>query len=550
MHDSTSAGAMVLLLGDFWSLEITSEVAMTAMQSRLGSTRACAALAALVTLVAVAHPAAMQAQRPASADTTPVAVSGTVYDSVEHAPLAGALVQLVDPQHASRAYNATTDARGAFVMPAVAPGRYAAGFYHPSLEALGLEPPLTGVDVEPGHPTSIALVVPGGRRISVAVCGARAPADTSGALVGVVRDADTGAPLAGATVDVSWHETRIDSYGIRRMEQHVPAQTREDGGYVICGLPNDRVLVSADSGQHRSGLLEIVIPTSGLVRRDFLVAGPQAAIATPLDSTRGVRGAIVLRGSARLAGVVRKPDGTPAPGARVTVPGSGLSATTGPSGAFSIAGLPAGTFSAQARAIGYSPVTTTVDLASARTDSVTITLADRAEVSLAPVTVYGNRPHTLDAMTEFAARRRQGFGHYLLPDDLKNSITLTDALKKVPGIQVVRTSTGVAIYGRGGCDRAGGCGEPACRPAVFLDGVRLPNEINRTFPTDPVMTADPDMPAQIPADSAGDPPDIDRYIDPAQVLGVEVYGAGGAPPQYQAFDGAAACGVILIWSKR
>ena len=64
------------------------------------------------------------------------------------------------------------------------------------------------------------------------------------------------------------------------------------------------------------------------------------------------------------------------------------------------------------------------------------------------------------------------------------------------------------------------------------------------------MTADPDMPPQIPADSAGDPPDIDRYIDPAQVLGVEVYGAGGAPPQYQAFDGAAACGVILIWSKR
>lgn len=519
------------------------------MRMRVPLTRIGLALALLAPVIAAPRANAMQAGGAAQADTTPVVVTGTVYDSVEHAPLAGALVQLVDPQHASRAYNATTDARGAFTMPSVLPGRYAAGFFHPSLDAVGLQPPLTGVDVEPGHPTSVALVVPGGNRIAATVCGARAPGDTSGALAGVVRDADSGAPLAGATVDVWWQETRIDSHGIRRMEQHAPTQTREDGGYVICGLPNDRVLASADSGRHRSGLLEVVIPTGGLLRRDFLVAGPDAAVATALDSTRGVRGATVLRGSARLAGVVRKPDGTPAPGARVTVPGSGLSATTGANGGFAIANLPAGTFSAQARAIGFSPTTTTVDLASARTDSVTITLADRAAVSLAPVTVYGNRPNTLETMTDFAARRRQGFGHYLLPADLKNSITVTDALKRVPGLQVVLTNTGTAIYGRGGCDRAAGCGEPACRPAIFLDGNRLPNEIGRSFPADPALTGDAADGTSITTTPPGDPPDIDRYIDPAQVLGIEVYGAAGAPAQYQTFDGAASCGVVLIWTR-
>lgn len=525
---------------------------MTATQPRFRSMRMRTALALvmLATFASASRRAeALQGGTATSADTTPVVVVGTVYDSVEHAPLAGALVQLVDPQHASRAYNATTDARGAFTMPSVVPGRYAAGFYHPSLEALGLEPPLTGVDVKPGHPTSVALVVPGGSRISAAVCGERAPTDTSGALVGVVRDADSGTPLAGATVDVTWLETRIDSHGIQQLQQHVPAKTREDGGYVICGLPNDRVLASADSGLHRSGVVEVVIPTGSLARRDFTVAGPESAVDTPVDSTLGARSTIVLRGKARLAGVVRKPDGTPMSGARVTVPGSGLSATTAANGSFSITGLPAGTFSAQARAIGFSPVTATVDLASARTDSVTITLADRAATSLAPVTVYGNRPHTFEAMTEFAARRRQGFGHYLLPADLKNSITVTDALKRVPGLQVVSTATGTAIYGRGGCDRAGGCGEPSCRPAVFLDGNRLPNEVGRTFPADPTLSVAPEMGSSITTTPPGDPPDIDRYIDPAQVLGIEVYGAAGAPAEYQTFDGAAACGVILIWSR-
>src|SRR5690348_3334592 len=153
---------------------------------------------------------------------TPVAVTGTVYDSIAHAPLEGANVQLVDPEHASRAYNAMTDAHGAFAIPSVTPGRYAIGFYHPSLEALGIQPPLTGIDVESGHPASILLTVPGASRIAEIVCGARTPSDSSGALVGMVRDADSGAPLAGATVAATWWETRIVAHGIQQLKRRVP----------------------------------------------------------------------------------------------------------------------------------------------------------------------------------------------------------------------------------------------------------------------------------------------------------------------------------------
>lgn len=512
------------------------------------------ALGALASVPVASHRAsAMQTGSAAPSDSTPVAVTGMVYDSVAHAPLAGALVQLVDPQHASRAYNATTDSLGKFTMPSVIPGRYVAGFYHPALEALGIQPPLTGVEVVAGRPTPIDLEVPGATTISAAVCGARAATDSSGALVGIVRDADSGTPIGGARVIATWQEWTLTTRGMSQTWRRAPATSRDDGGYVICGLPNDRILVSADSGAQRSGLVDVDIPMRSLARRDFSVASPTAAVATPADSTPGAPRATVLRGTARLAGVVRGPDGRAVSGARVTVQGSGLSATTNANGEFSIANLPAGTFSAQARAIGLSPVTAPVDLASARTASITITLAKPAATTLAAVTVYGNRPNELQTMEDFAARRRQGFGHYLVAADLRNHFNVTDALKSVPGIQVVPTATGAAIYGSRGCSSAQGCTEVGCRPAIFLDGQQLPNEPSTMAHVDGSPQSHFDMPAgNAPvARVQGGPPDIDQYITPEQVLGIEVYGSAvGLPAQYQPFDqNSGGCGVVLIWSK-
>src|SRR5690348_4571242 len=170
------------------------------------------ASAVLATSLAPRAAHAMQAGSQGAAeasDSTTTTVSGTVYDSVMHAPLAAANVQLVDAKNPSRIYNAFTDSLGRFTMPAVVPGRYAAGFFHPSVDALGIETPLVGVDVVAGHPLSLALAIPGPGVIASALCGARAPGDSSGALVGLVRDADTGTPLAGARVVVSWLEINI-----------------------------------------------------------------------------------------------------------------------------------------------------------------------------------------------------------------------------------------------------------------------------------------------------------------------------------------------------
>lgn len=494
--------------------------------ARIGAVHTLAALAVLAAVAVLAASAGAQQTGAATPvdSTAPVVVRGTVYDSLSRAPLSLAEVQLVDPAHASHVYNAISDSTGAFTFPAVPPGRYVAGFFHPVLDALGIEPPLFAVQVAPGHPAVITLAMPGPQAVMAAVCGARAPGDSTGMLTGIVRDADTGAPIAGGRVVVTWQEIVIGKGGLQQVQRRIPVETRDDGGYAICGLPDDRLLASADSGSRQSGVVEVDVPTAGIARRDFSVASPTAAVATRVDSTPGAPGATVLRGTARLVGTVRRPDGKPMSGARVTVWGSGLFATTGADGRFSLAGLPAGTFSAQARAIGYTPVTTSVDLASNQTASTTITLAEPAATTLAPVTVYGKPSAALRGMTDFLQRKREGFGHFLTAADLQNRFAVTDALRMVPGLQVRPTGTGEAVFGRGGCT-----------PAVYVDGMQLPTE-PATLQSGGALSPSP-----------GNPPDIDAYVQPTQIMGIEVYtGLGFTPPQYQSNG----CGVILIWSKR
>src|SRR5689334_12314079 len=77
--------------------------------------------AALTASIAPRSARAMQGGAQATATSapdsiTPATVRGTVYDSVTHAPLAGAVVQLVETTHPGRALNATTDSLGAFTV--------------------------------------------------------------------------------------------------------------------------------------------------------------------------------------------------------------------------------------------------------------------------------------------------------------------------------------------------------------------------------------------------------------------------------------------------
>src|SRR4051812_26180356 len=83
-------------------------------------------------------------------------VRGTVYDSIGHAPLAAAVVEvvMVDPARKQDAagpalpsFAAVTDSAGHFEVTGLPAGLFAVGFQHQVLNALGIEAPIRALDL-------------------------------------------------------------------------------------------------------------------------------------------------------------------------------------------------------------------------------------------------------------------------------------------------------------------------------------------------------------------------------------------------------------------
>src|SRR5205085_2732714 len=98
-------------------------------------------------------------------------------------------------------------------IPDLRPGRYLTGFFHEVLDAVGLEQTVVRVLIQPDTAARLDFAIPGARTLRARICGAT-PGDTSGALVGVVRDADSGTPVTNAKVVVTWNELQISPAGL------------------------------------------------------------------------------------------------------------------------------------------------------------------------------------------------------------------------------------------------------------------------------------------------------------------------------------------------
>ena len=74
-------------------------------------------------------------------------IRGVVFDSLNMRPLAEATVQIAAASGTSWVRTYETDSNGAFEFTAVPSGTYLIGFFHASLDALGLVPPVWRGDV-------------------------------------------------------------------------------------------------------------------------------------------------------------------------------------------------------------------------------------------------------------------------------------------------------------------------------------------------------------------------------------------------------------------
>jgi len=241
------------------------------------------------------------------------------------------------------------------------------------------------------------------------------------------------------------------------------------------------------------------------------------------------------RHGAELRGVVIDTVGHRLGNAAVSVLGIGRSATTDSGGAFSIVGLPAGSYALLTRKSGFDQRLNEVSVPDSGTVDLLISLS--AELRFAPlldtVVTHATAPGRA-AIAEAEARRALGVGYFIPSETIAKhpGWPMTSLLRATTsGITYVRhCSRGYSVAGTqdGSLSlrpvREPGCAMPAaCYMQIFLDGVRLYSY-----------------------DGNAVPPSLDdlRLQD---VEAVEVYRGAETPVQYRSTGSV--CGTILIWLR-
>jgi hypothetical protein len=446
------------------------------------------ALRSLVLALALLAPAMTTAQQPGAAAGE---IGGVVYDSVARAPLSGAIVQVVALATPSIAFSTRTDDRGRYAIPGVPPGRYVIGFLHIGLDSLALEPPLRSIDVRGGERTRVDLSVPSPARIVETICRAT-PRDSTGLVLGLLRDARTGSPLERGNIAAQWNELVIDSDGLHRFDRSAAGAVGSEGWFIICGVPaGGDIVVTATSGADSSGQAMVSVPVAGLVRRDLW-----------------------LGGRARVTGVVTSEKNLPIPNARVGFVGAERVAVTDSTGAFRLDATPAGTQTMEVRALGYSPELRPLVL-SIRDTTIAIRLTSVARV-MDTIRVLSRRVYNRDTYG-FERRKRMGNGRYFDEATVRSRrpVSIYQLLSDIPTMRVIQEGGQRTILMRGGS----AMGSSRCVPDLFINGMRMPRDL------------------------VGE---LDLLVRPQELAGMEVYRSQQVPAEFSGFQG---CGAIVIWTR-
>lgn len=445
-------------------------------------------------------------------------ISGTVYDSLYvRGPLRDVSVMLTELNRVT-----TTDARGRFNFDSIPDGKYSVTFFYSSLDSLGIGGPVATVTVSRGLPAETYLATPSPKELYRRLCGP--PKDPSvGAVLGRVRNVDTQRPIASAVVETFWAEFEYLQRNFKRHLFKATTRTGPEGVFILCGVPADVPLdLTARTGLFQAGPVTVNHGRDIVVLRDIAVSLRDSAARA--DTMILVRDSSAIpTGSGIVRGTLKDRTGKPIPDSPVRIVADARETRSGPDGAFVLTGVPAGTRTVEARAIGFGPASAAVDVPTGGSVVAPITFDRRAQ-ELKAITIVGQRPRR--DIEGFGVRAKEGLGRYITDEDLKKRPVsrIGDALLRTGNITYDLTPIGPEIKMRATGSMQN---DSRCVPNFFLDGMWIPTpEINMR---------------QTMLQS------IETMVIPEDVRGIEVYGSLGAiPPEFNRSNG---CGAIVIWTR-
>ena len=432
---------------------------------------------------------------PSAPGTGRAQIKGVVVDSLNGRYLSGADVLL---QGGNR--DAETDSTGTFHFDSLPPGNYQLGVFHPMLDVLAIAIASKPFHLGADSASFVVLAVPSASTIIHERCPDYTDPSSRSAVIGRVNDPETLEPVRNAEVSMAWTEIEISKQvGLRQTPHLLHTTTNASGAYTFCGLPNGlEATLVAKRGADSTAEIPISLgnrPVEVASRTLLLHAGDSAA----------------KTGNATVTGVVQLEDGAQSAGSRVELIGTNVVALTDANGEFTMRNLPSGSRMLLARHLGFAPQTIAVDLSSRQPQRVAIKLP-RYVAIMDPVLVTARRNSALDKVG-FGQRSKSGAGYFMGPDRLRmmHPFHVTDVLRLVPGLLVINTPQGDIVTSR-----------RDLRSCVdyYVD--------------------------DIPYTSL-EPGDINTFISGGEIVAVEVYQSGMAPPQYS--RGGSSCTSIVLWTK-
>jgi len=445
-------------------------------------------------------------------------VSGRVLDQVTEAPIRGATVTLLTPDHrvvtsvvtgADGRYDFDVASSGTYLLLAEVSGH--TSLVSPELELVGGESRAHDFRIATlaGEQAEEQMDAQTLAQALAMVCESQLDSRSEGILVGVVRDSISALPLADVTTTLQWSEG-----GELRTRELVSG---DDGSFVFCDAPagSERRLMAEIAGVATMG--EPFEVNAGMIKRRDLFLNLSDA----------------NRPGDLLGWVTDFETGKPVAGAEIRLRGTNFVAVTGETGGFSFEGVPWGVYFLEVEHIAYEAQAEPLRVMGDRAHEVDIQLATDA-YELDPITVEVRSREWFGGMRDFRERRSRGFGYFMDEKDIerRGAVRVLDILREIPGVNVEmarssatnpgRTTT-QAIYFRN-CWRYSSEGDQIFTPPLlYLNGVK-----------------------QVRLDLARG--DLDS-VTPDDIAAIEVYrGAAEVPADFGGSD--AGCGVIAIWTKR